>query len=118
MRRKFITQHCTVDLVKMMSRQEKVSALEHRRSLTSHFNKHKNEFGNMYKNAREYAKDAKYVVKNGTYIPEKNAYIKFLGTNGKANYAYVGMRSGGRVSTYHVRSVSKLIKDGITLFGK
>ena len=72
----------------------------------------------MYKNAREYAKDAKYVIKNGTYISEKNAYIKFLGTNGKANYAYVGMKSGGRVSTYHVRNVSKLIKDGITLFGK
>ena len=70
----------------------------------------------MYSNAQEYADGAKYVIKNGKYIPEKNAYIKFLGSNGKANYAFVGMKAGGRVSTYHVRSVGKMIKDGISLF--
>ena len=33
-----------------------------------------------------------------------------------ANHAFVGLKSGGRVSTYHVRSVEKMIKDGISLF--
>lgn len=85
-------------------------------TLTNHFEKHGAEFGGMYKNTREYARGAKYVIKNGTYIPEKNAYVRFLGSQGKANYAFVGMKAGGRVSTYHVRSVSKMIKDGISLF--
>ena len=85
-------------------------------SLTQHFAKHGDEFGDMYTNAKEYAQGAKYVIKNGTYIPEKNAYIRFLGTQGKANYAFVGMKAGGRISTYHVRSVSKMIRDGISIF--
>lgn len=85
-------------------------------SLAKHFAKHGDEFGDMYSNAQEYADGAKYVIKNGTYIPEKNAYIKFLGNQGKANYAFVGLKSGGRVSTYHVRSVGKMIKDRISLF--
>ena len=84
--------------------------------LTQHFEKHGSEFGSMYTNAKDYARGAKYVIKNGTYIPEKNAYIRFLGSQGKANYAFVGMKAGGRVSTYHVRSVSKMVKDGVSIF--
>ena len=61
---------------------------------------------------------AKYVINNGTYLPEKNAYIRFLGSKGRANYAFVGMKSGGRVSTFHVKSVNAMVKDGITLFMK
>ena len=87
-------------------------------SLTKHFDKHGSEFKGIYDNVKEYAKGAKYVIKNGTYIPEKNAYVRFLGSKGKANYAFVGMKSGGRVSTFHVRSVSAMTKDGITLFVK
>lgn len=52
-------------------------------SLTQHFAKHGDEFGDMYTNAKEYARGAKYVIKNGTYISEKNAYIRFWGTQGK-----------------------------------
>ena len=74
------------------------------------------EFGGLYSNAKEYAKGAKYVIKNGTYIQEKNAYIRFIGMEGKASYAFVGMKAGGRVSTYHVVSVGKLIKAGVSLF--
>ena len=82
--------------------------------LTQHFEKHGSEVGSMYTNAKDYARGAKYVIKNGTYIPEKNAYIRFLGSQGKANYAFVGMKAGGRVSTYHVRSVSKMVKYGVS----
>ena len=39
--------------------------------LTQHFEKHGSEFGSMYTNAKDYARGAKYVIKNGTYIPEK-----------------------------------------------
>lgn len=84
--------------------------------LTQHFEKHGSEFGSMYTNAKDYARGAKYVIKNGIYIPEKNAYIRFLGSQGKANYAFAGMKAGGRVSTYHVRSVSKMVKDGVPIF--
>ena len=87
-------------------------------SLTQHFDKHGKEFKGIYDNVKEYAEGAKYVIKNGTYISEKNAYVRFLGSNGKANYAFVGMKSGGRVSTFHVRSVSEMAKDSITLFMK
>ncbi len=84
--------------------------------LTSHFTRHGGEFGDLYSSAKEYAEGAKYVIKNGTYIPEKNAYIRFIGMEGKANYAFVGMKAGGRISTYHVVGVGKLIKDGVSLF--
>ena len=36
----------------------------------------------MYTNAKDYARGAKYVIKNGTYIPEKNAYIRFFRITG------------------------------------
>ena len=36
--------------------------------LVEHFTKHGGEFGGLYSNAKEYAKGAKYVMKNGTYI--------------------------------------------------
>ena len=96
----------------------KYGSFASKKLLTEHYAKHGQEFGKMYSNVRDYAKGAKYVVKNGTYIPEKNAYIRFLGTEGKANYAFVGMKAGGRVSTYHVRTVSKLVRDGVRLFVK
>lgn len=84
--------------------------------LTEHFTRHGGEFGDLYSNAKEYAEGAKYVIKNGTYIPEKNAFIRFIGMEGKANYAFVGMKAGGRISTYHVVGVGKLIKEGVSLF--
>ena len=84
--------------------------------LTEHFAKHGKEFGGMYTNAKEYAKGAKYVIKNGTYIPEKNAYIRFWGTGRRAEYAFVGMKAGGRVSTYHIRPVAKMIRSGVSMF--
>ena len=59
---------------------------------------------------------AKYVIKNGTYIPERNAFIRFIGMEGKANYALVGMKTGGRVATYHVESVMSMAKSGVSLF--
>ena len=56
------------------------------------------------------------VKRKQSFSKVKNAYIRFLGSQGKANYAFVGMKAGGRVSTYHVRSVSKMVKDGVSIF--
>ena len=84
--------------------------------LLEHFGRHGNEFGNLYTNAKEYADGAKYVIKNGTYIPERNAFIRFIGMEGKANYALVGMKAGGRVATFHVESVMKMAKSGVSIF--
>ena len=88
-----------------------------KKALTDHFIKHGKEFGDLFANPQEYAKGAQYVIKNGTYIPEKNGYIKFLGAKGTANYAFVGMKEGGRVATFHVEGVSKLMKAGVSIFG-
>lgn len=87
-----------------------------KKQLLSHYAKHQRDFDGMYANAKEYAKGAKYVVKNGQYIPEKNAYIRFLGLQGKANYAFVGMNRHGRVLTYHIKSVGKMVTENVSLF--
>ena len=87
-------------------------------ALTEHFAKHGIEFGKLYSNASEYAKGAKYVIKNGQYVKELNGFVRFIGTQGKANYAFVGMKAGGRVATYGVRSVASMIAKGVSMFTK
>ncbi len=91
-------------------------------SLEAHFAKHGSEFGELYSNAQEYAKGAKYVIRHGqkvTYTYKgkiTTGYIKFFGNGGKANYALVGLK-GSKTATFGVRSVSSLVKDlGLTVF--
>ena len=91
-------------------------------SLNTHFVKHGKEFGDLYSNATEYAKGAKYVIRHGqkiTYTYKGNlttGYIKFFGSGGHANYAFVGLK-GSKTATFGVRSVASLVKDlGITIF--
>jgi RHS repeat-associated protein len=85
-------------------------------SLNSHLAKHGTKMG--YSSAKEYAKGAKYVINNGTKISYTykgkitTGYVRFLGQNGGANYAFVGM-NGTRVATFGIRSVSELIRLGI-----
>ena len=78
--------------------------------LNDHFAKHGNEFEGLFSNSTEYAKGAKYTIKNGQYVKEMNGYIRFFGANGKANYAFVGMKSGGRISTFGIRAAAELAK--------
>ncbi len=86
-------------------------------SLNTHLAKHGTKMG--YTNAKEYAKGAKYVVKNGTKVTYTyngkltTGFIRFFGQNGGANYAFVGMH-GSRVATFGIRSVSELAKLGIS----
>jgi RHS repeat-associated protein len=79
-------------------------------SLEKHFLKHGNEFNGLYSNSLEYQKGAQYVINNGKYIKQMNGYIRFFGSGGKANYAFVGMNNAGKIVTYGVRGISSLSK--------
>lgn len=75
-----------------------------------------------FSSAKEYAKNAKYVIKNVQKVSymykgkTTTGYLRFFGQGGKANYAFVGM-NGSRVATFGIRSVGSLIKDlGLTMF--
>ena len=90
--------------------------------LDAHFAKHGNEFNGLYSNSAEYAKGAKYTIRHGkkiTYMykgKKTTGYIRFFGSGGKANYAFVGLK-GSKATTFGIRSVSGLVKDlGVTIF--
>ena len=77
--------------------------------LEEHFQKHGDEFGGLYHNTEEYLVGANYVVKNGTYVPEMNRYIRYYNTGKKVQFAFVGLTHDGRyITTYGLRSVYKL----------
>ncbi len=79
--------------------------------LEEHFLKHNKDFNNMFKNSKEYLEAANYVIKNGTYVTEMNGYVKFIGIDGSANYAFVGMTVNGKnITTFGVRSIKNLTK--------
>ncbi len=79
--------------------------------LEEHFLKHNKDFNNMFKNSKEYLETANYVIKNGTYVTEMNGYVKFIGVDGAANYAFVGMTVNGKyITTFGVRSIKNLTK--------
>ena len=88
-------------------------------SLDIHYANHGTKMG--FSSAKEYANNAKYVIKNGTKISYKyhgkltTGYIRFFGQGGGANYAFVGM-NGNHVATFGIRSVSELIRLGISFF--
>ncbi len=89
------------------------------KALNAHYSKHGVKMG--FANAKEYAKGAKYVIKNGTQVKYlykgklTTGYIRFFGKGGGANYAFVGM-NGTRTATFGMRRVADLIKMGITFF--
>ena len=77
--------------------------------LKIHFDKHGQEFENLYSTPQEYLEGANYVINNGTYVAEMNGYIKFFGAKGGANYAFVGLTQNGMyITTYSLRSVDSL----------
>ncbi len=88
-------------------------------ALNTHYTKHGIDMG--FSSAKEYAKNAKYVIRHGTKVSYTykgkitTGYIKFLGKGGAANYAFVGM-NGTRVATFGPRNVAALIEMGITMF--
>ncbi len=71
--------------------------------MISHFNNHGVKMG--YKNVIQYTKGAKNIIKNGTYLAEKNAYYMSY-QSGK--YLFTGVGQGSNlITTFGIRSFNK-----------
>lgn len=78
-----------------------------------HYQKHRERFfrafGDYSYNLKNYVEDANFVVKNGTYVPELNAYVKIAGGRGDAKVVFVGLdRVTPEITTFHLKKVSRL----------
>ena len=72
--------------------------------LSEHYSKHNSEFGNAFGSEQEYVDAANYVIETGQYIEGSNAYVKFYGYQGRANYAFVGVsRDHNYITTFHLK---------------
>ena len=85
-----------------------------------HFEKHSSElmqaFGRNSYNLKNYLDDANHVIKNGTFVPEMNGYVRLIGGQGSAKYGFVGLdRATGNITTFHVKSVSELSRKAPSL---
>ncbi len=84
--------------------------------LIEHFTSHRDEFLKVLKlkkyTKEQYIKDANIVIKEGIYVSELNAYIKYIGGKGDdAKYFFVGLtRDGKNITTFHIRNAKKLKK--------
>ena len=78
--------------------------------MISHFMDHGKKEG--YKNVIQYTKSAKNVIKNGTYITQKNAYLISKTAN---KFYYVGVAQNSTlITTYYTKT---LTKTAMTLLG-
>ena len=83
-------------------------ALEH---FTKHGNSVKNILGRKSYSITNYLGDANHIIKNGTWVPELNGYVKLIGGQGKAKYGFVGInRSTGNIATFHIKYAEDLAK--------
>lgn len=89
-----------------------------------HFNRHSKSImkltGRNIYNYKQYISEANHIIKNGTFLPQKNAYVKFMSTyGGKARFGYVGLdRATGSITTYHTKSLSDLVRIAPDVFSK
>ena len=80
--------------------------------MIEHFLKHGDQIINAT-NASEYSveqylDDANWIINNGQYIPEKNAFISFMKN---VYYGFVGMdQSMENITTFHIKSIYEIIK--------
>ena len=101
---------------------EDVSGIEFnsKTKLEVHFSKHGSEIqqalNKNHYSIVEYLRDANHVIKEGQFVPEMNGYIKLVGGEGSAKYAFVGLdRTTGNITTVHLKSVKELIKKAPSL---
>nr|WP_275371556.1 hypothetical protein [Xenorhabdus bovienii] len=85
-----------------------------------HFEKHGSEMMQALNqrsyNLKNYINDANHVIRNGQYVPEMNGYVKLIGGQGSAKYAFVGLdRKTGNITTLHVKTVSELTRKAPSL---
>jgi len=87
-----------------------------------HFNKHSAELvkvlgGSSY-DLIQYLADANHIIKNGTFAPELNGYVKLIGTVGGKDpkFGFVGLnRATNNITTFHVKRIQDLIKEAPSL---
>ncbi len=84
-------------------------AIEHYRKHGEHIKK---ILGHNEYTLEQYIKDANLVIREGSYIPELNAYVKHLSGSGeKSKYLFVGITSNKKhITTFHIKSAKKIIK--------
>lgn len=85
-----------------------------------HFGKHgksvMDALGKTAYNLKDYVDDANYVIQNGIFVPEKNAFVKLVGGTGSAKYAFVGLnRSTGEITTFHIKTAKELSRSAPSL---
>src|SRR5690606_23304837 len=85
-----------------------------------HFSKHSSElmqaFGRSSYNLKNYLGDANHIINNGIFVPEMNGYVRLIGGKGSAKYGFVGLdRATGKITTFHVKSVSELARKAPSL---
>ena len=111
---------------------EEISFID-QKSYVKHFGKHHDEIAQVFDQAvytmEKYLNDANHVIREGIFIPEKNAYVKFIGkatnkkfidleenVSKKIKYAMVGLdRKTGKITTFHIKKLPELIKDAPSL---
>lgn len=79
-----------------------------------HFGRHADQImkmtGKKSYNLAQYLDDANWIVENGHYVKELNAYVHFMGHSrkGKALIGVEGLKNGGKnISTFHIKTASK-----------
>lgn len=78
-----------------------------------HFDKHGPEvmsaLGHDSYSLGNYLDDANHVIRNGTWVPELNGYVRLIGGEGSAKVAFVGVnRQNGNITTFHIKSVAEV----------
>lgn len=86
-----------------------------------HFGKHgssvQKALGRSSYSYADYLTDANFIIKNGTYVPEINGYVRLIGGKGSAKFGVVGLnRKMGNITTFHVKSAERLAKDAPNTF--
>lgn len=67
-------------------------------------------------NLAQYVDDASHVMKNGTFVPEMNGFVKLIGGQGSAKYGFVGLERGtSSMTTFHIKTASELAKKAPSL---
>ena len=86
----------------------------------AHFGKHGNSvmsaLGKKSYNITNYLDDANHVIRNGTFVPELNGYVRLIGGQGSAKYGFVGLsRATGNITTFHIKTAWELAKKAPSL---
>ena len=100
------------EVSKLFSTPEK--AIQH---FTQHGGKVSKALGESSYDFARYMADANHTIRNGTYVTEKNAYVRLIGGTGDAaKYAFVGLdRETGAITTFHIKYVTELIREAPSL---